>query len=257
MYEQFSEDYDRFVNWEERLAAEMPFLLRQLTQVTGQGPTRLLDAACGSGRHAIALAQQGFQVAAADVSAGMIARARQNAALAGVAVTFEIAGFGQLAARFGRGEFDGLLCLGNSLPHLLNPAALLETLQDFAACLRPGGLLVTQMRNFDRVLAERQRWMPLQTYHRGEDERLYVRFYDFLPSGLIDFNILVLRREGASGWMQTALSTPLRPILYEELSHALAQSGFEGVVAYGDMRGEPFNPLQSGDLVVTARRRAA
>jgi hypothetical protein len=29
-YDDFSGDYDRFVNWEERLSAEIPFLLKIL-----------------------------------------------------------------------------------------------------------------------------------------------------------------------------------------------------------------------------------
>ena len=32
MYDLLSRDYDRFVNWPNRLAFEMPFLLKQLRQ---------------------------------------------------------------------------------------------------------------------------------------------------------------------------------------------------------------------------------
>ncbi|MDY7040920.1 MAG: class I SAM-dependent methyltransferase, partial [Chloroflexota bacterium] len=77
LYDPFSSDYDRFVNWKERLAYELPFIERQLTAV---GARRVLDAACGTGMHAIALAQRGYEVIGADLSAGMIERARENAA---------------------------------------------------------------------------------------------------------------------------------------------------------------------------------
>ena len=46
-----------------------------------------------------------------------------NAADAQVDARFEAAGFGELSAWVGAG-FDALLCLGNSLPHLLTPADL-------------------------------------------------------------------------------------------------------------------------------------
>ncbi len=36
MYNKFSQDYDRFVNWHNRLAFELPFLLKQLGSVTPQ-----------------------------------------------------------------------------------------------------------------------------------------------------------------------------------------------------------------------------
>lgn len=76
LYDPFSADYDRFVNWRERLAYELPFLEQQLTAASAR---RVLDVACGTGMHAIALAQRGYDVTGADLSAGMIERARENA----------------------------------------------------------------------------------------------------------------------------------------------------------------------------------
>lgn len=57
MYEKFASVYDYFVNWSERLSYEMPFILEQLSQL-GNDPyqIKVLDAACGTGKHAIALA---------------------------------------------------------------------------------------------------------------------------------------------------------------------------------------------------------
>ncbi len=135
MYDAFSSDYDRFVDWPSRLAVELPFIEQQLQM---QNSRRVLDAACGTGMHAIALAQRGYAVAGADLSTGMIERARLNAADAGADVRFETAGLGELAQTFGSGSFDALLCLGNSLPHLLTPGDITAALADFAACLQPG-----------------------------------------------------------------------------------------------------------------------
>ena len=148
LYDPFSADYDRFVNWKERLAYEFPFIEQQLT---ASGARRVLDMACGTGKHTIALAQRGFDVTGADLSVGMFERARENAAAVGSEARFVVAGFGELAAKVGNG-FDALLCLGNSLPHVLTADALHETLTDFAAVLRPGGLLLIQNRNFDAMM---------------------------------------------------------------------------------------------------------
>ena len=84
MYDDFSVDYDRFVDWPERLAVEMPFIVEQIGD-----SARVLDAACGTGMHAIALGQQGHEVAGADLSPGMIKRARANAEAAEADVRFE------------------------------------------------------------------------------------------------------------------------------------------------------------------------
>ncbi len=249
MYDAFSADYDRFVDWEGRLAAEMPFLERQLQMVNAR---RVLDAACGTGVHAIALAKRGHEVVGADLSAGMIEQARGNAVDA-PEVRFQVAGFGELRPRVGNG-FDAVLCLGNSLPHALTPERLAAALDDFAACLRHGGLLLIQNRNFDAVLRERDRWMGPEGHREGETEWLFLRFYDFEPSGLLTFNIVRLRREGGAGWSQRITSTQLWPQRQEELTEALVAAGFEAITCFGDLRGAPFDAGSSPNLVLAAHR---
>ena len=137
MYDALSSDYDRFVDWQGRLAIELPFILEKLHEGNAKV---VLDAATGTGMHAIALAQLGYQASGADISRGMVERARMNASSAGVQARFEIAGFGTLAQTFGSGSTDAVLCLGNSLPHLLSRPDLDQALVDFADCLKPGGL---------------------------------------------------------------------------------------------------------------------
>ena len=251
MYDDFSEDYDRFVNWTGRLAYELPFLEKTLAQAAVGGA--VLDSACGTGMHAISLAQKGYAAAGADLSPKMVARARSNARQAGVDVRFEATGFGGLAKTFGVRSFDALLCLGNSLPHVLSEAGLRAALGDFVACLRPGGMLVLQNRNFDAVVKRRERWMEPQSHREGEREWLFLRFYDYQADGLIAFNIINLRRERDQPWEQRVMSTPLRPLLQEETLRLLGEAGFSQVTCYGDMSGSSFDPEKSGNLVVVAR----
>lgn len=253
MYDQFSSDYDRFVNWNNRLGYELPFLEEAL-----RGQARVLDAACGTGMHAVALAQRGWIASGADLSEGMLARARANAAAAGVAVDFRAAGFGALARSFApqtsSPNFDAVLCLGNSLPHAVGPGALEAALRDFAACLRPGGRLVLQNRNFDAVMEKRERWMEPQSHREGEREWLFLRFYDYLPSGLIQFNVVTLQREGEGAWRQQVAGSLLRPFTQADLAAALPAAGFAEVQWFGGLGGEPFDPAASGNLVVLARK---
>jgi glycine/sarcosine N-methyltransferase len=247
LYDALAADYDRFVNWPGRLAHELPFFDRLFA---GQGVRRVLDAACGTGHHAIALAQRGYQVTGTDLSTAMIARARENASIAGASVTFAVAGLGELA---GLGEtFDAAICLGNSLPHLLTAPAVAAALADFAAVLRPGGLLVIQNRNFDRVWAERERFMGPQSHRQAGEEWVFCRFYDF-HEATITFNMIRLRRmEG--GWVQDVESTELRPIFRDDLVAALPAAGLEAVTVYGGYEATAFDAQESGDLIAVARR---
>lgn len=253
LYDALADDYDRFVSWEGRLAHELPFIEALFR---GHGVRHVLDAACGTGHHAIALARRGYRVAGADLSSPMVERARQNAAAAGVEVAFAVAGFGALRllrtpAGQATGEaFDAVLCLGNSLPHLVTPPALAAALADFAALLRPGGLLLIQNRNFDRVWAARERFMPLQSYPDEDGEWLFIRFYDFHES-TVTFNMIRLRRT-AEGWTQDIQSTELRPIFRDDLAQALAAAGFAGITFYGGYDRSPFDTAHSADLIALA-----
>jgi len=246
LYDALASDYDRFVDWPARLAHELPFLdhLFREHQVR-----RVLDSACGTGRHAVALAQSGYLATGADLSEAMVARAAHNAATAGVDVPFFTTGLGGLAT-LGQ-TFDAVLCLGNSLPHLLSSAGLDAALSDFAAVLEPGGLLVVQNRNFDRVWTRRERFMGPQAFREGEREWLFVRFYDFHEDTLT-FTMIRLQRT-PDGWIQDVDATELRPIFRDDLAAALASAGFASVRLYGSYEGVPFDAALSDDLIAVAR----
>jgi SAM-dependent methyltransferase len=266
MYNNFSNDYDRFVNWRNRLAMELPFLEEKITLTfpSQSSPIRVLDAAAGTGMHAIALSKLRFDVSGSDLSEGMIQRARENARAEKVDLQFEVAGFGKLADAFGirpssdpsehRNKFDAVLCLGNSLPHVTNTLDLQETLLDFSNCLNANGLLILQNRNFDAVMASKERWMEPQFYKERNKEWLFLRFYDYRPDGLINFNIVTLVREGNSDWSQKTSETLLLPLLSQDLKSELIKAGFVDIKFYGDMTGKQYSPAGSGNLVVTARK---
>lgn len=248
LYDAF-DDYDRFVNWPARLAFELPFLRRifQEHQVH-----TILDVACGTGQHAIALAREGYEVTGTDISRAMVERARRNAQQASVAAAFYALGFGELAQAL-PGPFDALLCLGNSLPHVAEIPTLECALRDMAAMLRPGGVLIIQNRNFDRVLALQERFMSPQVAQEGEQEWLFFRFYDF-AGDLLRFNMVRLHRRGQEPWTARVDQTLLRAWRHQELVTLLQASGFGPVAAYGSYRGESYEPETSGDLILVAQR---
>ncbi|HHX66054.1 MAG TPA: class I SAM-dependent methyltransferase [Chloroflexi bacterium] len=250
LYDDFSQDYDRFVDWDARLAFELPFFRSLFSE---HGVRRVLDVACGTGQHAIALAREGFEVTATDLSQAMVERARANAAEAGVEVAFSRLGFGELADALDE-RYNAVICLGNSLPHLLTADEMRYALRDMAAVLRPGGLLVVQNRNFDRVLDTEQRFMPPEAHAQDGDEWVFMRFYDFEPDGL-RFNVVRLHRPRGEGWQVRLGHTRLYPWRYAELRELLDEAGLDLVAAHGNYRGEPFDAAESGDLVLVARAR--
>ena len=256
MYDQFGQHYDRFVNWKERLSVELPFLSSELNKLNNDvRPISVLDAACGTGQHVIALTGRGFNCAGADVSSEMITIARDNAKPSGHEIIFKVAGFGELMEAFGENAFDSLLCLGNSLPHIIDAEIMADTLADFHKVLRPNGMLIIQNRNFDQVLAERERWMSLQTHHDGENIQIFNRFYDFDPDGKITFNIQLISGSQTEGLTDKVFSTRLWPMKKDQVVESLISAGFNDFEFFGDLTGNTFELLKSGNLVVIARAK--
>ena len=255
-YDALAPMFDVMTDWDARLALEGPFLHAALEQV---GARRVLDAACGSGGHALWLARQGYEVYGADASPVMIALARQKAADAGVAVRFETAELSGLAVPFDDvAPFDAVLCLGNSLPHLLSQEALAEALAAMAALLRPGGLLLLQDLNYDLRWRVQPRWFAAQGGELDGQEVLVWRFADYLPEDeRIAFHVGLFSKT-PDGWKVAVHTTPQRPLFERDLMAGLEGAGFAQIETYGRMAlpAEPFDVAHSGDLVVTARRSA-
>jgi glycine/sarcosine N-methyltransferase len=249
-YDALAPMFDVMTDWDARLAAEGPFLQAVLDAA---GARRVLDAACGSGGHALWLARQGYEVTGADVSPVMIKLAQQKAAAGGLDVPFVVSDLANLQAST---VYDAVLCLGNSLPHLLTQADLVAALRGMAGVLRPGGALVLQNLNYDLRWQKQPRWFMAQGGVLDGQEVLVWRFADYdVPAGRIAFHIALFRKD-APNWKVEVHTTPHRPLFQADLLAALTEAGFSEPRAYGRMAHphEAFDVSRSGDLVVVAKK---
>ena len=255
--------YQVMNDWPARLSLELPFIRRELERASAQ---TVLDAACGGGHHAIALAREGYAVRGADLSAEMIELARRNAAKSQVAVRFEQAGFVDMSARFSE-TFDAVLCLGNSLPHVLTKEDQLAALAAMRGRLRHGGVLVLQNLNYDLRWKNRPRFFALNPVTLEGRTALVWRMADYHDPGtrvagldgpcpepgLITFHIATIEQNAEGTWQASVKSTLQRPLFATDLQRWLAQAGFKDVKLFGGMDASSFNPDSSPDLVMVAR----
>jgi hypothetical protein len=93
-----------------------------------------------------------------------------------------------------------------------------------------------------------------QSSQEGLNEWVFMRFYDFEADGLVNFNLITLSRKDGAGWQQKVDSTRLYPQRQGELKLALENAGFQNVISYGGLSDSPFDPKESGNLVMIARR---
>jgi glycine/sarcosine N-methyltransferase len=208
---------------------------------------RVLDAGCGSGRHMELLSEAGFTMTGLEPDPGMAELARRR--LGGRALVV-VAGL-EAADQVLEGPFNAALCLGNTLAHLVSPGDLAKGLAAMAALLAPGGLLITQTVNFDKVLAEGMAPFVPKTVPDGRGgELLFERGYDFeeAPERL-GFQ-LSLRGAG----IDLAETLPLLALTRARQSEDLTAAGFELVDALGDWTGAAWSEATPATILCARRR---
>jgi cyclopropane fatty-acyl-phospholipid synthase-like methyltransferase len=122
--------------WEKAVSQEWTdneaaFLIDVLNVKYGDS---ILDIPCGTGRLSIALAKQGFQLTAVDISEEFITALRKKVTQQELAV--EIIPGNILSLQL-TGSFDGAFCVGNSFGYF-DHAGMKTFVQKVSACLRPG-----------------------------------------------------------------------------------------------------------------------
>ncbi|SHI40322.1 Methyltransferase domain-containing protein [Hymenobacter daecheongensis DSM 21074] len=109
---------------------------------------RLLDLACGKGRHAIHLSEKGYDVTGVDLSPESIAYARQ---FGHERLHFEVH---DMRDPLAWGPFDLIFNLFTSFGYFADETENVVALMSAAAALRPGGKMVIDFMNTERTVRE-------------------------------------------------------------------------------------------------------
>ena len=223
----------------EATAAEVDFLVRTIRLQPGD---HVLDACCGSGRHALELARRGFRVTGVDVSAEAIEYARKAAADEGLAVDLRV---GDMRALPTDAEVDAALCMGNAFGYLEHTGTE-AFLADLGRIVRPGGALVLDYafvaESLLPGLALEEEPMTI-----GGVEARSVNTYDAVESRWV--TEMTFRRGD-----EVHRGTSVQHVYtVAEVSRLVIAAGFPDVERYGDPDGSPYR-LGSPRLLLIARR---
>jgi ubiquinone/menaquinone biosynthesis C-methylase UbiE len=202
---------------EDRRRTEFAITRRALAQYLPPPPARLLDCGGGPGRYAIPLALQGYDVTLFDLSAGNLAFAREKAAEAGAALTYEQGSATDLA-RFAAGEFDAVLLMG-PLYHLLTEDERLAALTEARRVLKPGGPLFAAF--ISRFAAHRDAAMK----HPTEPVEMPGLYEEIERTGLLR------PREGVAFVAYFAHPTEVEPLVRKAGYNVVEVLGVEGLVS--------------------------
>jgi SAM-dependent methyltransferase len=134
------------------------------------GPSRLLDLACGTGRHAFELEQMGWAVEGSDISPAMVARAREAASRRASSVRFHNHSF-QTADCIGR-DFDAVISMFSAIGYLSDHAEFALALRNVRRILSPGGTFVFDYWNGPAVLSD---YSPVRVLRKQDGSREILR----------------------------------------------------------------------------------
>ncbi|XP_066145036.1 glycine N-methyltransferase [Euwallacea fornicatus] len=129
-----------------------------------KGCKRILDVACGTGIDSIMLVEEGFEVVSVDASDKMLKYALKSRWSRRKDPSFDkwvieeanwLTLYDDIEDLVGEG-FDAVICLGNSFAHLLDnfgdQREQKQALRNFEKCIKPGGFLLIDHRNYDNII---------------------------------------------------------------------------------------------------------
>ncbi len=212
-------------------------LFRQTFKENG----KLLDIGCGAGGYALAMAKLGYFVDGIDYDPSMIKIANQK-------------NNPSLRLSFKQGDmldidifdaYDGIYCIGNTLVHLDSEQAVFEVLGKLYDGLKPGGTLVLQIVNYDRILSMNIKNLPTLR----ADNLEFVRDYHFNGTK-IEFITTLKTNEGIY-----KNSVDLLPLRQNDLFKMMTQIGFYEVRSFGRFDLSPFEHDLSFMLVMKGSKR--
>jgi SAM-dependent methyltransferase len=222
---------------EERSQSEVDALVELLAL---DQPQRILDLACGFGRHANLLAARGHQVVGVDLYTGFLEIARKNALEGGVQVDYRQADMRHLDLE---GEFDLVLMVFTVFGYFTDEVNL-HVLENAARALKPGGRLVFDSHNRDVVMKD---FRPHHVTEKEGNLMIDRNHFDSLSGCLYNRRIVIhdgVRRD-----------KPFFVRLYNpsEIRELLNKAGLVLETLLGGYDGQPVS-AESRRMVVVAKK---
>ncbi|HHW06288.1 MAG TPA: class I SAM-dependent methyltransferase [Clostridia bacterium] len=223
--------------------AQLAFLTKYMDK-----PGPVADLACGTGTYAQALAERGYRVVAVDLDGEMARQAVEKTQGLPVKV---LQGDMREAAVLLKDEapYTGVFCIGNSIVHLNSHREIAALCRDVYGLLKPGGVFIIQIVNYDWVLQEGVTELP--TIKR--EEVTFARKYLYRrPGEPIEFRgELTFCQDGRSETVVNSVT--LLPLLAGELEKMLREAGFNAVDLFGGFHEVPHS-VKTPATVVLARK---
>lgn len=225
-YDKMASQYDKlFFDW-EATTREQALILDQIISDNGFGrDARILDCACGIGTQAIGLAGIGYALTASDISDRELAEARGRAQESGVSIRFEHADFRALSDTFAE-QFDVVIAMDKTLPHMLTSTDLDAAVGSIMGRVRPGGIFVASIRDYDRLLEDKPPYSPPYIHETSKGRRVSFQTWAWEDD---NYRLVQYIIDDAETLQISKFECEYRATRRQELTDLLIAHGGEGV----------------------------
>jgi len=219
------------------------FIEKNLLQDKG----KILDVGCSTGELDIFLGERGYKVLGIDLDEKMIQMANEKLDGRELPVEFKVMNMEHLGANLSGSQFDGIICIGNTLVHLPGIPQIKAVLKQMVSLLAPGGVLILQIINYDRIITQKITELP----PIENDDVSFIREYDYHETeNKVGFKTTLTVKKTNEKFENEISLFPLR---YEALKAILSELKLENLNWYGSFKGEPYE-WNSYAIVVTAKK---
>jgi len=241
--------YDEFFK-EDYLKIYLPFLTEERTKtdvdfiidVLGLSPgSKILDLACGFGRHTIPLAKMGYDMTGLDYTEKFIQMAEEKAKKENLQIEFLVGDMRKIPFE---NHFAGVISYFTSFGFFSDEENF-EVLRGVSKALKEEGKFLLEIMNRDILVKNFQS----KDWHRTEDGTLVLeeRNWD-LKTGKLKNSITILDKKGErERWFEVRLYT------LDELNYLLEKVGLKIIETYGRKDKSPYK-VDSPRLIVLSQK---
>ncbi len=243
-YADFADRYDLFFGHFEAHSPQLSTFFAKVFEDNGVG--RVLDCACGTGRHLYLFHKLGFDVVGSDISPAMLGKAGENLAGRGIDIRMERVDYRGLPGHFVE-RFDAVVCLTSAICEMPDSVEVLKAFKSMRGVLRDRGILILSQGTTDRQWAVRPRFILI------EDNRDYTRLFvvDYLGKGA-RYNVVDVFHRGDESEVKTWGIDYPHLMFRDDQESLLKSAGFRGVEFYGSYALEPYSAETSNHLITVA-----
>lgn len=222
---------------EEQTKKEIDFLIKELEL---QKSTKILDLACGHGRHTNKLAELGYNITGVDINKGFLEIAKNDARKKKLNTKFIC---GDMRKIEFKEEFDRLLLLFTSFGYFEDEENF-KVIKNVANALVQGGLFCFDTFNRDVFL---KNFLPYIVIEKGDDLMIDRKTFDSFTGRIYDKRIVIRNGRRKDKPFFIRIYNP------NEIKELLSKAGLNIHNIYEGWDGKPFTS-NSRTMIIIAKK---